>query len=146
MKVKSYIKKMFYYLRNVCIIFYSSKTISNKWWAGLIKQLPLMSKHRLQLLHIHGITPEQVALVSHVEDARLLLHENFTWWEEAGERELCGPLILSEKSVCKWFSVGQISKYLWYLKPPDRMSSYIVKYLLLRSKQWCTEQQKPINK
>lgn len=37
-----------------------------------------MSKHRLQLLHIHGITPEQVALVSYVEDAHLLLHENFT--------------------------------------------------------------------
>lgn len=30
------------------------------------------------LLHIYGITPEQVAPPSHVEDERLLLHEIFT--------------------------------------------------------------------
>lgn len=99
-KVRSYIKKMFYYLRNVCIIFYSSKTISNKWWAGLIKQLPLIEALPATIAHTWYHSGASGSRLSHVEDERLPLHENFTdtWWEEA-ESESSVPQQFCQKCL-----------------------------------------------
>lgn len=129
-KVRSYIKKMFYYLRNVCMIFYSSKTISNKWWAGLIKQVPQMSERSLQRLHIRGITPVRVAPhPSHVQDERLFLHENFTaaWWGEAGRARagvfyrFCQKCLYANDSMS-----DNLQSQLLISKPPDSMSLFIL--------------------
>lgn len=82
-----------------------------------------MSKHCLQLLHVHGITLEQVAVPSHVEDERFLLHENFTsvWW---GLRVPC--FIDSVRSVCMQMTLSDnLQSQLLIFKPPDRTSPFI---------------------
>lgn len=147
-KVRSYIKKMFYYLRNGCIIFYSSKTISNKWWAGLIKQLPLMSKCCLQLLHMHGITLEQVALVSLMWKTSVSSFMKISL-TLGGKRQRVRALRLNDsvRSVCMQMTQCQIISKVncWYLSLLTECH-YLSQALLippvLLCKQCCAEQQK----
>lgn len=56
-EVRSGTGKMLYNARDVCTMFNSSKSVSNKWWASLIKQAELLLKQGLQVLHIRVSLP-----------------------------------------------------------------------------------------
>lgn len=65
--------------------------------------------------------------LSHVEDERLLLHENFTdtWWEEA-ESESSAPQRFCQKCLYANDSMSDnLQSQLLIFKPPDRMSLFI---------------------
>lgn len=108
--------------------FIHQKSLSNKWWAFLIKQLPVISKPCLQRLHIHGITPEQVALISPMWKTSIFYFMKISP-TLGGERQRVSTLcfIDSVTSVC--MQMTQMSHNLQshplIFKPPDRMSSFI---------------------
>lgn len=123
-KVRSDTEKMLRNVRDVCSMFNSSKTISNKWWASLIKQAQLLLKHSLQVLHIH------VSL-------RCKWHSSLLSGSRAPPppeivTATWGEVAQSESSELHWFCLyakdsmsDNLQSQLMPFKPPDRMTTFI---------------------
>lgn len=103
-KVRSDAEKMLHNVRDVCTMFNSSKTVSNKWWASLIKQAELLLKHSLQVLHTHVSLrcKWQSSLLSGRRAPPPPRKCSSYLGRSGAEWELCASLILS---VCKWLNV-----------------------------------------
>lgn len=103
-KVRSDAEKMLHNGRDVCTMFNSSKTISNKRWASLIKQAELLLKHSLQVLHTHVSLrcKWQSSLLSGSRAPPPPQKCSSYLGRSGAEWELCASLILS---VCKWLNV-----------------------------------------
>lgn len=123
-KVRSDAEKMLHNTRDVCSMFNSSKTISNKWWASLIKQAELLLKHSLQVLHTHVSLrcKWQSSLLSGSRAPPLAKNVTATW----------GEVAQSESSVLHWFCLyandsmsDNLQSQLMPFKPADRMTTFI---------------------
>lgn len=121
-KVRSDTKKMLHNARDVCSVFNSSKTISNKWWESLIKQAELLLKHSLQVLHI------RVSLCRKRQSSLL----SGSWAPPENVPATWGEVAQAKSSELHWFSLyandsmsDNLQSHLMPFKPPDRMTTVI---------------------